>query len=374
LKFLFIEPFYGGSHKDFADGLTRYSRFEIDLVTLPARFWKWRMRGAALYFYRKIPSFDAYTGLITSGLMSLSDLKALCGGRLPPSIVYLHENQLTYPLAPGEQMDYQFGFTDITTALSADRIVFNSHTHYRSFFSHLPGFINMMPEFTPKWVIHEIQKKAGVIYPGCHYPADVTLHDRKPGKPPLIIWNHRWEFDKKPEVFFQALSFLMEKGADFRVALLGEHYQRVPSVFSDAKKKFGDRIIRYGYVDCRSEYYNWLSRGDIVVSTADQENFGISIIEAIRHGCIPLVPRRLSYPEILPDEFHPLFLYENPNDLFEKLLAMVLCPEPFFPHRKGLSESMKKFAWENQIVLFDEMLDKLTCTVNSEKQRYPSPG
>lgn len=359
MKFLFIEPFYGGSHKDFADGLIHHSRFEIELMTLPARFWKWRMRGAALYFYQNMKSFEAYTGLITSGLMGLSDLKALCGGRMPPSIVYLHENQLTYPLAPGEQMDYQFGFTDITTALSANRIVFNSHTHYDSFFSHLPEFINMMPDFKPKWVIREIRNKSGVIYPGCHYPADFSIPDRKPGKPPLIIWNHRWEFDKRPEVFFQALSFLTEKDVDFQVALLGERYQRVPAAFAEAKKKFGNRIIRYGYADSRSEYYNWLSRGDIVVSTADQENFGISIIEAIRHGCIPLVPNRLSYPEILPHEFHPLCLYENRNDFFEKLLAMVLCPEQFFSHRQGLSAGMKKFSWEKQIDLFDEMLNEL---------------
>ena len=134
--------------------------------------------------------------------MSLSDLKALCGGRLPPSIVYFHENQLTYPLAPDEQMDYQFGFTDITTALAADRVVFNSQTHYNSFFSQLPRFISMMPEFTPKWVVDAIRKKSGVIHPGCHYPADFSIQNREPGNPPLIIWNHRWEFDKRPELFF----------------------------------------------------------------------------------------------------------------------------------------------------------------------------
>jgi hypothetical protein len=41
LRFLFLEPFFGGSHKDFAQGLVSHSRHKIDSVTLPARFWKW---------------------------------------------------------------------------------------------------------------------------------------------------------------------------------------------------------------------------------------------------------------------------------------------------------------------------------------------
>jgi glycosyltransferase involved in cell wall biosynthesis len=359
VKFLFLESFYGGSHRDFADGLIAHSRYPIDLVTLPARFWKWRMRGAALYFYQKIDSFRKYDGLITSDLMSLSDLKALFGGHLPPALIYFHENQLSYPLAPGEMMDYQFGFTDITSALAADQIVFNSNTHYQAFFSHLPKFINMMPEFRPKWVIREIREKSQVIYPGCHFASDFISSDRNPQKPPLIIWNHRWEFDKRPEAFFHALEFLTGKGIDFRVAILGERYQRIPVEFSKAKEKLGDRMVQFGYVDSRSDYYQWLSRGDIVISTADQENFGISVVEAIRHGCLPLVPNRLSFPEIIPELFHRTFLYEDQSDFFEKLYSMVLHPEKYISSRKNLSEAMGNFAWEKQIVFFDQLLQQL---------------
>jgi len=146
LKFIFLEPFFGGSHRNFAEDLISHSRHQIDLYTLPPRFWKWRMRGAALYFAKKVPSLKTYDGFISTNLMSLSDFKALCGPPWPPSLVYFHENQLTYPLAPGESRDFQFGFTDITTALVADRVLFNSQTHFDAFFSNLPAFLNMMPE------------------------------------------------------------------------------------------------------------------------------------------------------------------------------------------------------------------------------------
>ena len=170
------------------------------------------MRGAALYFAKKIPSLESYDALITTDLMSLSDYKTLSPGVCPPALVYFHENQLTYPLAPGERMDYQFGFTDITTALAADSVLFNSRTHCDAFFSHLPGFLKMMPEYRPNWVVDQIRSKADVLYPGCRFPANGLGGADTPGEvPPLIIWNHRWEFDKNPDDFFSALDAVLGK-------------------------------------------------------------------------------------------------------------------------------------------------------------------
>jgi glycosyltransferase involved in cell wall biosynthesis len=360
LKFLFLEPFFGGSHREFAKGLISRSKHRIDLVTMPARFWKWRMRGAALYFIKKIPSLETYNGLITTGLMSLSDYKVLSKGQCPPALVYFHETQLTYPLAPGEHMDYQFGFTDITTALAAERILFNSRTHSDSFFSKLPGFLKMMPEYRPNWVVEAIRSKAGVLYPGCRFPAQVlsaTEFSRE--VPPLVIWNHRWEFDKNPDEFFQALDALLESGAAFCLALLGENYQAIPKAFMDARTRYGERIVQYGYVESRAEYIKWLKRGSIVISTARQENFGIAVIEAVRYGCVPLLPARLAYPEIIPERFHQQVLFKDPGELVDKLSRLIANYSGFEKLRRDLSKEMSRFAWENLIDRYDMELEKL---------------
>ena len=360
LKFLFLEPFFGGSHREFAQGLVAHSRHSIDLLRLPARFWKWRMRGAALYFIKKSPSFEGYNGLITTDLMSLSDFKALSNGNCPPALVYFHENQLTYPLAPGEHTDFQFGFTDITTALAADRILFNSRTHSDAFLKGLPGFLNMMPEYRPNWVVDEIRAKAGVLYPGCRFTAGgVSPQDLLPESPPLIIWNHRWEFDKNPQAFFDTLDAVLENGAEFRLALLGENFQAVPKAFIRARSRYGKRIVLYGYVESRAEYINWLQQGAIVISTAEQENFGISVVEAIRHGCVPLLPGRLAYPEIIPDEFHSRVLYRDQNELVQKLFQLIKNYGQFRELRLRLSDAMGRFAWDNVISRYDEELEKL---------------
>lgn len=364
MKFLFIEPFFGGSHQNFALGLVDASKHEIELVTLPARFWKWRMRGAALYFIKKKPDLSGYDGIIATDLLSLSDFKALHPQKCPPCLVYFHENQITYPLAPGESMDFQFGFTDISTALAADKILFNSQTHFDEFFSALPGFINMMPEYRPKWVVSAIQKKSSVLYPGCRFKSKPEKL-LGPQSPPLIIWNHRWEFDKNPESFFAALYALEKKGIEYSVALLGENFQMKPSEFLAAKQKIPGKIAVYGYVKSREQYLSWLKKGSVVVSTAMQENFGISVVEAIRFGCLPLLPDRLAYPEILPKEFHKNFLYNNQKNLETKLSHILTNLEYYSPAREKLSAAMGCHAWENRIHDFDLALTKLANKQNT---------
>ena len=360
LRFLFLESFYGGSHREFADGLIAHSKHRIDLVTLPARFWKWRMRGAALYFLKKMPDLSPYDGLITTDLIGFSDFKALAGSACPPMLVYFHENQLTYPLAPGEQMDFQFGFTDITTCLAADMIRFNSRTHLKAFFDGLPGFLRMMPEYRPTWVIDLIRSKADVLYPGCRFPGmDDMLPNLVRSDPPLIIWNHRWEFDKDPSAFFEALDALHDQGKDFRLALLGENCQTVPKVFIRARERYGNKILQYGYVPSRSDYIDWLNQGAIVVSTAQQENFGISIVEAVRYGCLPLLPARLAYPEVIPERYHSHVLYKDQRDLVVKLTRLIECHADCQKLRADLAHTMGRYAWDNVIESYDRVLEDL---------------
>ena len=359
MKFLFLETFFGGSHRYFAEGLEAHSRHEIDLLTLPARFWKWRMRGAALYFLKNISFLEDYDGLITSNMMSLSDFRSLTGARCPPALVYFHESQITYPLAPGEAMDVHFGFTDMTTALAAKRILFNSQTHFDAFFSKLPKFLKMMPDFRPTWVVDEIRSRAGVLHPGCSIADLNTGAPSVRSEPPLIIWNHRWEFDKNPKDFFLALDEMVKRGLDFRLALLGENFQNCPKEFTAARKRYGKRIVRYGYEPARVAYETWLKEGRVVISTANQENFGISMVEAISAGCIPLLPQRLSYPEIVPESYHNDFLYKNQKDLVEKLARVLSGTSGLEKKAKTLSLEMKRFSWQRMIPQYDHELKNL---------------
>jgi len=155
------------------------------------------------------------------------------------------------------------------------------------------------------------------------------------------------------------LDSLLVQGLDFRLALLGENFNTIPPVFDSARQRYGDRIVQYGYVESRNDYLNWLTLGDIVVSTARQENFGIAVVEAIRHGCLPILPERLSYPEILPKPFHAQVLYKDQAGLVEKISHFITNGPHLQTLRDDLSTAMERFAWENVIQRYDQELEQL---------------
>ena len=344
---LFLEPFYGGSHKDFADGWIQHSQHNIDLVTLPARFWKWRLRMAALYFLDIIDDFEKYDAVICTSMMSMSELKNHCS---VPIFLYMHESQLSYPLPKSSKVDHHGIHIDFNNCLAADWLVFNSQTHMDTFLSHIDKYFMRVPEYAPRWVYEVITKKAQVLHPGCQ------LKERKvfaTNERPIIVWNHRWEFDKNPEEFFAALREIDHKGYAFDLVLLGECGQDVPKPFIKAKEMWGKRILHYGFVQSKSEYIEWLQRADLVISTAIQENFGISVVEAIYYGCFPLLPRRLSYPEVLPYEYHSDCLYDGFSDLILKIEEFLQSAKLKKEYRQKMSHAMAKFSWEKVVKKYD---------------------
>jgi len=359
MKFLFIETFCIGSHALFVQGLSSCSSHDIDVVSMPGENWRWRMLGAALHMVDAIPPLDGYDGIIVTDLFNLADFKALVGQPCPPILAYFHENQITYPQPPGDKGAFQLGIINITTALAADRVVFNSHMHRDAFLNAVPEFLNRGRDFKPMDVAKKLKDKSTVLYPGITLPSYRQVDAEKYLDPPLIIWNHRWGYDKNGEMFFDAIQTLEERGLDFRLALMGENFGKIPDAFEDAKKRFDGKILQYGYVEQRSEYVKWLKRGAVVISTAIQENFGISVVEAMIMGCIPLLPCRLSYPELLPEAYHEHFLYQNKYDLMEKLFDIITEYSRYESIRNRLAEEMKSFLWQNVVAGYDCVLEQL---------------
>jgi hypothetical protein len=58
MRVIYIEPYYGGSHKQMVDHLQQ--EFGGDLYTLPSSKWNWRMRMSALHFSDAIPKDKPY--------------------------------------------------------------------------------------------------------------------------------------------------------------------------------------------------------------------------------------------------------------------------------------------------------------------------
>jgi glycosyltransferase involved in cell wall biosynthesis len=315
MNILVLEPYYGGSHRAFLAGLIHHLPYAFDLLTLPAHSWKWRMRLAAPHFAGVLATDPQYAGktfdrIFCSSLVDVAALRGLLPSHLRtvPLLTYFHENQFAYPMQVPEARDVHFGLTNLTTALASDGLAFNSQYNLDSFLAGCKELLAKMPDMSLVGYEEAIRAKATILHPGLDFSEiDSCPAERQTGRPPVLVWNHRWEHDKNPELFFNTLYAFAEQGVPFGLIVLGESFRSQPPVFTQARERLAERIIHFGYAEDRQEYCKLLCQGDIVVSTANHEFYGMAVLEAVRAGCRPLVPDRLAYREL----FAPEFRYED---------------------------------------------------------------
>ena len=299
MDILLVEPYYTGSHRSWADGFRSNSRHDVHLLTLPGRFWKWRMQGGAVTLARRAHSQGFRTDLIlASDMLNLPVFTSLAGGSLQtvPVALYFHENQLTYPLQPGEKRDLHYGFINFASALRAEALFFNSAFHMEAFFDELPRLLKHFPDYNELQSVEHLRARSRVLPLGL----DLARLDPSgkgagvvggPERRPLLLWNHRWEYDKDPETFFRAVDALAEEGLDFGLILLGESFRNQPAEFLEARQRHPERIVHFGYAEEAETYRRLLWKADIVVSTAIHEFFGTAVVVACYCGCFPVLPQ-----------------------------------------------------------------------------------
>ncbi|MFP6671643.1 MAG: glycosyltransferase, partial [Pirellulaceae bacterium] len=152
----------------------------------------------------------------------------------------------------------------------------------------------------------------------------------------------------------------------FRLNVLGQSFRNSPDVFQAAQKELANEIDQWGFLEAINDYRTTLQQTDIFVSTAQHEFFGLAAVEAISAGAYPLLPNRLSYPELLqretfPDRDHYFYEGDLPS-LVSRLGALI---EQFSGTGNGpqldatLSHEMARFQWSVRAPDMDRAIEHL---------------
>ena len=328
------------------------------------------MHGGAVTLAEQFNTSDFAPDLIlTTDMLDLSTFLALTRQRTAqvPAVLYMHENQLTYPLPENGRIgpmrrqlgerDQHYAFINYASMMVANHVCFNSLYHKESFFEALRPFLKHYPEFNNLETIDLLKQNSSVLPVGISFPPKPQTISKS--KKPLILWNQRWEYDKNPDLFFKTLFRLSKNGVEFKLAVCGEAFGKRPSIFTEAEERLNGQIIHFGFAD-RDQYEQLLWQSDIVVSTAKHEFFGISILEAIGCETIPLLPNRLSYPELLPTSTHKQILYDNDEAIYTKLKKVVTNLDTFQSLQKTVSQSVKTFDWQKIGPKYDSLFTSLS--------------
>lgn len=356
LKILLLEPFYSGSHQQWAEGLKLHSSHHIEILSLPGRHWKWRMHGGAVSLAKQFMELDFRPDLILgTSMLDFSTFLGLTKEKSAgiPTAIYFHENQLTYPWSPQDRdvkhkRDNHYAFLNYTSALVADRVFFNSKYHLESFLGALPKFLNQFPDKQGKENIDFIAQKSEVLHLGMDLSRFDDFEHHPKNKKPILLWNHRWEYDKNPEEFFETLFQLDEVDIDFELIVLGEQNDVNPPIFDEAKSRLSERIIHWGYTESFKEYAQLLWQADLLPVTSNQDFFGGSVVEAMYCACIPLLPDRLAYTEHLSSNQQNELLYGD--GLFNSKLREVLENWASISRKNEIEQ----YDWLNIVSFYDQ--------------------
>lgn len=394
LRVLAIEPFHGGSHRAFLEGWSDRSRHRFDLITLPDRHWKWRMRHAALTAAEQVRgrlgNGEPWDVVWASDMLDLAAFQGLCPEVASlPTVLYFHENQLTYPWRSGWSADDQedagrdghYAYTNFLSALVADRIWFNSGFHRDEWLAALPGFLRRFPEYGHVDLVERVASRSEVQSPGvqCEKPPG--------GETPKsagfhVLWAARWEHDKNPETFFDALRGWRESHPEHwrdpdrpvRLHVLGQSYERVPDTFGSALRDFADSIATWGFVD-HEDYLRCLHQADVFVSTARHEFFGIATVEALSAGAHPLLPERLSYPELVIGDADGLYPSggQEADAIALRLAALYeAAGAGRLPSRRRWSRLVERYGWSTRTRRLDKAIERLHADACGDGETTPS--
>lgn len=353
LRVAFVESFLGESHRAFALGWAERSAHAMTLLSLPGERWKWRMRSAAWVLGEQLAALRPRPHVVVAtGLLDLAHLRQAARDLHVPFLLYFHENQLSYPRPRGSKLDRGFATAHLASLLAADGVAFNSRFQREEMLREMRAFLAEMPAPRPRGVLTRISR-ARVLAPGLDLAGFPEPRSREPASPPAIVWNHRWEEDKRPSAFARVMFRLAEREAPFQLILLGKTSQVEPTPLLEMRSRLAERTWRGEPARTRKSYVSWLARGDIAVSTAAQENFGYAVLEAMAAGCVPLLPERLSYPEILPPALRDTLLYPSERALGERLESWLRDPPLWTGLRARAMRAARRHEWTERVQALD---------------------
>lgn len=355
-----------GSHAAWANGYQKHSAHDVSLITHPGQFWKWRMRGGAVTLADEIAGWVRQHGrpdvLLVSDMVDLSALLGLTRRTLgdTPVVLYLHENQLAFPR--DDAADVDAAARTWASLVAADLVMVNSQFHKDVVIGGIDRFLSLAPDLPHHQWRDTVVEKMLVVPVGVDTASLIEAARPLRDGPPVILWNHRWDTDKQPQVFVRALQRLAHDGVAYKVILAGQDAWHDQSRLGEAVEALGDSVRHHGEAT-PEQYRDLLLGSDICVSVATHEFFGISVVEAMAAGCVPVLPNALSYPELVPPELHRAALY--PDGEFRRRLARVA--SDLETHRDvttGLRASMTRFDWS----VVAPMMDAEMSTVFSNLQ------
>lgn len=307
MKILLLSAYDAASHRRWRlDLQQQFPDYQWTQLALPPRYFSWRVRGNSMSwaFSQRELLEQEYDLLIATSMVDLSALRGFVPSLARiPSLLYFHENQFYYPASEEQFSSVEPQMISLYSALCADALVFNSDCNRTSFIAGAEMLLRKLPDHVPGGLVELLRSRSQVL----SVPLARSCFSANPKKADklTLIWNHRWEYDKGPERLLAMLKIYFAQTAShandipFTLHVVGQQFRQQPAAFAEIKALLIEHnaLGQWGFIDHAATYRCLLDESHLVLSTALHDFQGLSVLEAVAAGCIPLLPDRQAYPE-----------------------------------------------------------------------------
>ena len=199
-----------------------------------------------------------------------------------------------------------------------------------------------------------------------------SLHSKISSEPRnnLVLVICRIEPSKRIENAIYLAKLLKEKKIEIKMIIVGSLDPFYQKYYEDLKRLIIDKdvsgIVTFKINASSEELIELMKQSKVYFHPREGEHFGISIVEAMSAGLVPVVPSIGG-----PSEFVPIEYQYNSLEQASQIVASALDVEG--KERQRISNSVMRFSETNYKRQFQLIISKLIYDVNIEQQ-YNFPG
>ena len=181
--------------------------------------------------------------------------------------------------------------------------------------------------------------------------------DIPPKRGPLVLFAGRVTWQKGPEQFVEAAALVARELPLARFAVAGSGDRLEPTIARARALGVADRFVFTGFLP-REDLDRLYRQADVYVMPSVSEPFGITALEALRHGTPVIVSRHAGVSEVVEGVLRVDF--GNTRDLASKILSILLFrPLSDTLSRRGQAEA-GRLSWKQSaarcLAVYREML------------------
>lgn len=175
----------------------------------------------------------------------------------------------------------------------------------------------------------------------------------------VFLFVGRLSRNKQVEKLIEAFSVLSKNGIRFELRIVGEDWEGIRPGLEETAKKNGisDQTVFVGKVT-EEQLLQEYCQAEFFVSASRYEGFGISAIEAMAAGCIPIVNNIDSFRNFLSPPKDGFLVDFEDSGAASKAIAQIVKSD-VDPIRSAAMDRAKSFSWEEKMPAWKSVYDKL---------------